>query len=91
MITLLQINASLNGNGQSSQLANQFVTAFQQNHPGTKIIKRDVAVSDPVPHLDNERFGAFIYQAHGPSPAGVPCLQLYLRWLDPRRRHVQNR
>jgi FMN-dependent NADH-azoreductase len=60
MITLLQINASLNVNGQSSQLANQFVTAFQQNHPGTKIIKRDVAASDPVPHLDSERFGAFI-------------------------------
>jgi FMN-dependent NADH-azoreductase len=33
MTTLLQINASLNnGNGQSSELANQFVTAFQRNH-----------------------------------------------------------
>jgi Flavodoxin-like fold len=61
MTTLLQINASLNnGNGQSSQLANQFVTAFQQSHPGTKIVKRDVAAADPVPHLDSERFGAFI-------------------------------
>src|ERR1700681_3929229 len=59
--TLLQINASLNnGNGQSSQLANQFVTAFQQSHPGTKIVKRDVAAADPVPHLDSERFCAFI-------------------------------
>jgi FMN-dependent NADH-azoreductase len=59
--TLLQINASLNnGNGQSSQLASQFVTAFQQSHPGTKIVKRDVAASDPVPHLSGERFGAFI-------------------------------
>ena len=61
MSTLLQINASLNnGNGQSSQLANQFVTAFQQRHPGTKIVKRDVAAADPVPHLDSERFGAFV-------------------------------
>src|ERR1700724_3211506 len=61
MTTLLQINASLNnGNGQSSQLANQFVAAFQQSHPGTKIVKRDVAAADPVPHLDSERFGAFI-------------------------------
>ena len=61
MTTLLQINASLNnGNGQSSQLANQFVTAFQQSHPGTKIVKRDVAAADPVPHLDSERFGAFV-------------------------------
>jgi len=59
--TLLQINASLNnGNGQSSQLANQFVAAFQRSRPGTKILKRDVAASDPVPHLSGERFGAFI-------------------------------
>jgi FMN-dependent NADH-azoreductase len=59
--TLLQINASLNhGNGQSSQLANQFVAAFQRARPGTKILKRDVAAADPVPHLSGERFGAFI-------------------------------
>ncbi|HLN49261.1 MAG TPA: NAD(P)H-dependent oxidoreductase, partial [Steroidobacteraceae bacterium] len=60
MTTLLQINASLNnGNGQSSQLANQFVAAFHQRHPVAKIIVRDVAAADPVPHLDAERFGAF--------------------------------
>jgi FMN-dependent NADH-azoreductase len=59
--TLLQINASLNnGNGQSSQLATQFVAAFQRSRPGIKIIKRDVAATDPVPHLSGERFGAFI-------------------------------
>jgi FMN-dependent NADH-azoreductase len=59
--TLLQINASLNnGNGQSSQLANQFVAAFQRARPGTKILLRDVAAADPVPHLNGERFGAFI-------------------------------
>jgi FMN-dependent NADH-azoreductase len=57
---LLQINASINnGNGQSSQLAAQFVAAFQRQHPGTKIVIRDVAASEPVPHLDAERFGAF--------------------------------
>ena len=61
MTTLLQINASLNnGKGQSSQLANQFVAAFQRNRPGTKLLKRDVAAADQVPHLDGERFGAFI-------------------------------
>ena len=61
MTTLLQINASLNnGNGQSSQLANQFVTGFQRSRPGTTILKRDVAATDPVPHLSGERFGAFI-------------------------------
>src|SRR5450755_909912 len=60
MTTLLQINASLNnGNGQSSQLANQFVAAFRKRNPDAKIIVRDVAAADPVPHLDAERFGAF--------------------------------
>ncbi len=59
-MTLLQINASLNnGNGQSSQLANQFVAAFRKRNPGVKIVVRDVAAADPVPHLDAERFGAF--------------------------------
>lgn len=59
MTTLLQINASLFGeNGQSSQLANRFVDAYLAAHPGSSKLVRDVA-SDPVPHLDGRRFGAF--------------------------------
>jgi FMN-dependent NADH-azoreductase len=59
--TLLQINASLNnGNGQSSQLANQFAAAFQKRNPEARIVMRDVAAAEPVPHLNAERFGAFI-------------------------------
>ena len=39
MTTLLQINASIhNGNGQSSQLANQFVAAFSERHPDAKVV-----------------------------------------------------
>jgi FMN-dependent NADH-azoreductase len=61
MTTLLQINASINNdNSQSSRLANQFVAAFRDSHPGAKIVTRHVAASEPVPHLDGERFGAFI-------------------------------
>jgi FMN-dependent NADH-azoreductase len=61
MTTLLQIHASMNnGNGQSSQLANQFVAAFRNSHPEAKIVVREVASADAVPHLDAERFGAFI-------------------------------
>ena len=61
MTTLLQLNASINNsNGQSSQLANQFVAGFRETHPETKIIVRDVAAAEAVPHLDAERFGAFI-------------------------------
>jgi FMN-dependent NADH-azoreductase len=61
MTTLLQINASINSDsGQSSQLANQFVAAFHQRRPEAKIVVRDVAAAEPVPHLNAERFGAFI-------------------------------
>ena len=64
MTTVLQINASINnGNGQSSQLANQFVTAFQKREPEATVVVRDVAASEPVPHLDAARFGAFITPA----------------------------
>ena len=61
MTTLLQINSSINnGNGQSSQLASQFVAAYLKRNPDTRLVKRDVAAGDAVPHLTAERFGAFI-------------------------------
>jgi FMN-dependent NADH-azoreductase len=64
MTTLLQINASINDhNGQSSQLANQFVAAFRTRIPNAKIVLRNVAAAEPVPHLNAERFGAFITKA----------------------------
>ena len=70
MPTLLQINASIsNGNGQSSQLARAFVEAFRKGNPGTKVVTRDVAAAEPVPHLDGERFGAFITRAEERSGA----------------------
>jgi FMN-dependent NADH-azoreductase len=70
MTTLLQINASIhNGKGQSSQLANQFVAAYKERHPDASIVVRDVAAADPVPHLNGERFGAFISKAEDRSAA----------------------
>ena len=61
MPTLLQINASIsNGNGQSSQLAKQFVAAYRARFPDAKVLLREVAAAEPVPHLNGERFGAFI-------------------------------
>ncbi len=60
MSTLLKINASLFSNhGQSSQLTERFVAAWQASHPGTRVISRDLA-ENPVPHLDGARFGAFL-------------------------------
>ncbi len=70
MTTLLQINASIaNGKGQSSQLANQFVAAFKAHHPGAAVVVRDVAAAEPVPHLNAERFGAFIAKPENRSAA----------------------
>ena len=64
MTTLLQINASIHSDGgQSSQLANRFVAAFRENHPGAAVIVRDVGASEAVPHLTAERFGAFVTPA----------------------------
>lgn len=63
MTTLLQINASINSEkGHSSQLAYKFVDAFQAQRPHAKILVRDVAAAEPVPHLSAERFSAFISQ-----------------------------
>jgi FMN-dependent NADH-azoreductase len=57
MKTILQVNASILANeGQSTRLANDFVASFRTDE---KLIVRDLA-RDPVPHLDAERFGAFI-------------------------------
>jgi FMN-dependent NADH-azoreductase len=70
MSTLLQINASINnGNGESSRLANQFVAAFHKSHPKVTIVVRDVAAAEPVPHLNAERFGAFVTKPEARSAA----------------------
>jgi FMN-dependent NADH-azoreductase len=60
MTTLLQIKASISDQGLSSQLANDFVAAYRASHPHARVVVREVASADPVPHLTGERFGAFI-------------------------------
>ncbi|HVY23781.1 MAG TPA: NAD(P)H-dependent oxidoreductase [Steroidobacteraceae bacterium] len=63
MTTLLQLNTSLFSEaGQSSQLAREFVQNWQRQHPGSRVIVRDLA-TDPVPHLSGERFKAFLTPA----------------------------
>ena len=57
MKTILQLNTSIySDEGQSSRQANEFVAAIRGDE---KLIVRDLA-RDPVPHLDAERFGAFV-------------------------------
>ena len=65
MQTILHLNSSIFGNGgQSSRLAEEFVAQF----PGTRVIARDLA-KNPLPHLDAERFAAFLAKPGNPTPA----------------------
>jgi FMN-dependent NADH-azoreductase len=60
MKTLLQINSSLYAHdGQSSRLATRFVGLWRAANPGATVLLRDLA-REPVPHLDAQRFGAFL-------------------------------
>jgi len=60
MSTLLKINTSIfSDKGESSQLADQYVAAWQAKNPDGKVVSRDLA-SDPIPHLDAARFLAFV-------------------------------
>lgn len=60
MQTILQINTSLPGpDGHSSRLARRFVQAWQRRNRGGRLVLRDLG-ADPVPHLNAERFQAFL-------------------------------
>jgi FMN-dependent NADH-azoreductase len=63
-MTTLQLNTSIFGDGgQSTTLANEFVRRL-----GGSVIVRDLA-KNPVPHLDGERFGAFLAKPDARTPA----------------------
>ena len=65
MPTLLQITSSLSGlSSASSELAARFANSWRDNHPGGRVIVRDLA-EEPAPHLTAEAFAAFR------KPAGV--------------------
>jgi FMN-dependent NADH-azoreductase len=58
MKTILQLNSSIfSDGGQSSTLASELVAQLREH--GDEVVRRDLA-RDPVPHLDAERFAAFI-------------------------------
>lgn len=65
MSTLLYLQSSIYAEaGASSTLAREFVQRWRVAHPNGRVIERDLA-REPVPHLDAERFGAFL------APAGT--------------------
>lgn len=56
---ILHIKSSVfNGQGQSSQLASEFVARLRDQHPSARALERDL-VAEAVPHLDGARAGAF--------------------------------
>ena len=68
MTTLLKINSSLYSNdGQSSQLATQFIDALREREPAARLVERDLA-REPVPHLDAARFQAFLAKPEERTP-----------------------
>ena len=86
MTNLLQINTSIyNGSGQSSQLARQFVAAYRASHPNTEVRVRDVAAAEFVPHLDAERFGAFIAKPEERNSAQQAVVDYSDRLIDELR------
>ena len=64
MPTILHLTSSIFGeNGESSRLSSEFVSGF----PGAAVIRRDLG-RNPIPHLDGERFGAFLSKAESRTP-----------------------
>jgi FMN-dependent NADH-azoreductase len=69
MKTLLTIRSSLHSSeGQSSRLADRYVAQWKAAHPDGTVLVRDLAHA-PVPHLDAERFGAFVTAPEQRTPA----------------------
>jgi len=84
--TLLQLNTSIfSADGQSSRLADSFVAKFRAANPGAAIIVRDLA-RDPVPHLDAERFGAFIAKPEARTPAQQAVVDYSDQLIDELKR-----
>ena len=86
MKSILQINASLYaGDGQSSRLADQLVAELRGQHPGAELIVRDLA-REPVPHLDAERFGAFLAKPESRTPTQHAVVSYSDALIDELRR-----
>lgn len=69
MKKLLLISSSiLSSGGESSQLTDKFIKQWHEHNPDAHVTMRDVA-TNPVPHLDAERIGAFFTPAEMRTPA----------------------
>ena len=62
-MNILVIKSSVFGdNGNSSSLVNSQLAALKAKHPDATVVVRDLS-TDPIPHLDGERVGAFFTPA----------------------------
>lgn len=63
MASLLYISSSIFGdNGNSSQLAAEFIQRWQAQNPQGQVVERNLTAT-PLPHLDGARVGAFFTPA----------------------------
>lgn len=80
MKNILVITASIFGqNGQSSQLVDKTVANLKARYPDADVRIRDLA-ADPVPHLDENRFGALL-SAEGERSAAQQAVLDYSNTL----------
>ena len=76
MTQVLQLHSSLfSGQGQSTQLSEQFVAALKAQDPDTRVVVRDL-VADAIPHLDAERVQALMSAPEQRTPAQQAVLDL---------------
>jgi len=86
MTTILKISSSIySGNGQSSQLGNQFIDALREREPGARVIERDLAL-EPIPHLDAARFQAFLTRPEERTPEPQAVAEFSDALIDELRR-----
>lgn len=81
MATLLHIRSSIFGDsGQSSVLANDFITQWHLNHDKAEVITRDL-ISDPLPLLDAELVSALVSSAESRTEKQQSIVNLANRLL----------
>ncbi len=69
MTTILQLNNSIFGDeGQSSRLADEFITRMRESEQGLRVIRRDLG-ADPLSHLTAERFQAALTDPDERTPS----------------------
>jgi FMN-dependent NADH-azoreductase len=86
MKTLLQLNTSLYADqGQSSLPAARFAEGWLAANPGATHLQRDLG-REPVPHLDAQRFGAFLAKEEARDPEQRAVVAYSDRLIDELRR-----